>query len=142
MGIDIHLLRKSFEGVEEDAKRLAGDFYKEMFENYPESKPLFERTEIPFQEVELDKAFKHNLTIFENSEEIREYLRTSGIRHSAYGIEGKHYPIFKECMMKCLSNLFKEKWNSELDTEWQSLIDFILEHMSKGAKEVRPEIMD
>jgi hemoglobin-like flavoprotein len=141
MTINIYLLRESFREVEDEAKNLAKDFYQQMFKSYPESKHLFDRTEIPFQEIELDQAFGHILKIFENNEEIKDYLWSSGIRHTTYGIEGKHYPMFKECMMTCLSNLFKEKWNAQLDAEWEGLIDFILEHMRRGAKEVRPEIM-
>lgn len=142
MTINIHLLRESFKEVEEDAKHLAKDFYNQMFINHPESKKLFDRTEIPFQEIELDRAFGHILSIFDNNEEVRDYLWSSGVRHTTYGIEGKHYRMFKECMMTCLSNLFKDKWNDKLCAEWEGLIDYILEHMKRGAKEVRPEIMD
>src|SRR3569833_2478865 len=112
MGLNVPVLRASFEALAPQADRLAEQFFDRLFQDYPEQQPLFAATDF----VDLRQKFARALTVIVRSHERPEalvnYLHRLGEQHVDYGVTAADYPPVAQTLVNVMADLAgPELWN-------------------------------
>ena len=127
----VELLKKSFRKLDTSATALL--FYKKLFEQKPEVKPLF-TTEINEQSAKLMSVFelvvfsfeerKHNEFVLQ--EGVIAPLRDLGRKHDEKGILPEHYTLANKLLLESMTETAPDTMTKETKESWM----IALEHLS------------
>lgn len=132
MSVNIQMIRGSFELAKPIANDVVDYFYKTMFEDYPEAKPLFKAADMEKQKKALLGSLVFIVDNLDKPEKLVDYLQKMGARHNEYGVVFDHYSIVGNSLMKTFSHFFGAKWTKELAAEWIKAYRFIAGEMIEG----------
>ncbi len=93
MGLNVGLLRESFELVIERAPNLTHRFYGILFSRYPQVKPLFGRNSQEQQEKMLTEALAAVIDRLEDASWLEEKLMAMGAKDVDYVRRGRDVPL-------------------------------------------------
>ena len=99
-------------------------FYEHLLEANPELQDIFARVNMNRQAVVLATA----LMIVERhytqaTPAIEFYLRYLGTKHKSLGVGTDDYPKFFAALFHTLQRFHGEKWNADLQRQWQEAIE-------------------
>lgn len=133
MSLNVELLEQSFAAVAPRGDELVETFYRHLFADYPEVKPLFEGTEPSEQQKKLLASLKLVVDNLRKPDVLVSALENLGGRHLEYGAEEAHYPAVGATLLKSLAEIAGELWSPELNQAWADAYGAISEHMLNGA---------
>ncbi len=133
MALDIDLIENSFAAVAPKADDLTEIFYRNLFADYPEVKPLFANVNIVEQRKKLLAALKLAVANLRKPEILVPILEEMGARHVDYGAQEEHYPAVGSTLLKTLAEVAGDLWNDEMNAAWGELYGEIQNHMLAGA---------
>jgi hemoglobin-like flavoprotein len=134
----IHLIRKTFASVEQQAEVAALVFYRRLFELNPRLRSLF-TTDIQEQGRKLTDTLAAALSLLERPLELAGDLEELGARHVIYGTRPEHYPIVRQAMLDMLAEVLGKAFSPAVKQAWDELYDFIEATMLRGAAAVQSE---
>jgi hemoglobin-like flavoprotein len=134
MGLNIKLLRSSFEKVKPIANEFVDKFYENLWKDYPDSKGLFKNIDMKKQKAALIGSLVHVVDNLE-SPKLEGYLKSMGARHNNYGTEAEHYSWVGASLLKSFAYFFDDEWGDELTAAWTEAYGVISGLMLKGASE-------
>jgi len=113
---------------------LGMNFYKRLFEKYPQVKPLF-KTPPEEQHKKLVASIGAIVSGVNNLDILVPYLRAMGIRHLKYKTENAHYAAVGENLVAVLGDhLSKEgQWTEEMKKAWEDALKVVSDVMIEGA---------
>jgi hemoglobin-like flavoprotein len=130
------IIKESFELVRPIAFEFANEFYKVLFEKYPETKAFFENVaNMEGQKRALAKALETAVDNLENPDELTSYLKALGARHINYGVEEAHYPIVGDALLSAMEIFFGDDWTEEVSAQWKKVYCIVAALMIAGARE-------
>lgn len=118
MGLDVDVLRSSFEAAVSRQPRLVGRFYEILFERYPQARPLFGRNSQDKQEQMLTEALVAVLAHLEDASWLQTQLAALGHKHKDYGVTREMYDWVGECLVAALSEAAGDRWTSRETEAW------------------------
>ena len=133
MALNVELLEQSFELVKPQADELVASFYRNLFTDYPESKPLFSSSDMGKQQQMLKGALVMVIQNLQKPEALSKALKGLGARHVKYGAMPEHYPLVGNSLLKSLGEHTGSAWTPELKAAWTEAYDAITELMLEGA---------
>ena len=134
MGLNVTMLRSSFELVIGRAPNLTHRFYEILFANHPEAKPLFSRKAAEQQEKMLTSALVAVLDHLEDAPWLVEQLGALGKKHVEYGVTEAMYPWVGEALLATLAEVAAAEWTPALASEWGAAYGAITSLMLAGTK--------
>lgn len=134
MGLNVTLLRESFDLVLEREPNLTARFYDNLFSRYPQAKPLFHRSPRATQEKMLSDALVSVIDHLEDAPWLVDKLGAIGIKHVEYGVTPEMYPWVGDALLATLADVAGADWNDELAREWGAAYGAITSLMLKGAE--------
>lgn len=135
MTLNIEILEQSFEKVKPRANEFAASFYENLFQLYPEVKPLFANTDMGNQEKKLLNSLVLVVENLRNPEALEPVLKALGARHISYGAIPKYYGPVGEALLLTFEQYLLEDWTPEVKKAWLDAYKAITSLMLKGAKE-------
>ena len=138
MGLNVPLLRSSFELVTERQPLLTARFYQILFERYPRARALFYRRPIEVQQTMLQEALVAVLDHIEDAQWLSDTLRGMGAQHVEYGVTDEMYDWVGASLLATLAEVADEDWSSELADQWGQAYGAIAGLMKEGARTVAP----
>lgn len=105
------------------------DFYKELFSQYPEVRPLFENTTEKSQALKLSSALKLLVDNLHDEVSLVSVLTEMGQRHQKYGALPEHYPIVAELLVASFKNKIGRSWTKAVSSAWLTLLGAVAETM-------------
>ena len=138
MGLNIELLRTSFKMVSPKAEELSERFYQILFENNPELKPLFSKTNMKIQQKMLIEALATVMDLLDSPDKLKSLLFDMGRKHRGYGAVEEHFPAVGQALLKALAEIAGPAWNKELETAWAEAYGAIAGMMIEGLKAEEP----
>jgi hemoglobin-like flavoprotein len=138
MGLNVDLLRASFEKAVPIAGEVADKFYEHLWGDYPQSKALFKGVKMPKQKKALVGSLVFIVDNLENPEKLTEYLESMGGRHVGYGTQPEHYEWVGASLLKTFAFFFGDDWTEELHNAWAQAYGVITQIMLSGAEKVAP----
>jgi hemoglobin-like flavoprotein len=134
MGLNVALLRESFDRVLEREPNLTHRFYDHLFALHPQAKPMFHRSPRATQEKMLADALVSVIDHLEDSPWLVEKLGAMGIKHVDYGVTPEMYPWVGEALVATLAEVSGPDWSDELAREWGAAYGAITSLMLAGAR--------
>jgi hemoglobin-like flavoprotein/uncharacterized protein YjbI with pentapeptide repeats len=131
--LPIELLEQSFEKIKPHADEFAASFYENLFNAYPELKPLFATVDMAKQQKKLLNALVLVVENLRNPEALGEVLSALGARHVGYGTIPKQYPAVEQALLKALEQQLRTEWTPELKQAWARALKVITAQMVKGS---------
>ncbi len=123
--LNVELLEKSFNLVAPEGEKIVAQFYEQLFERFPQVKPLFANTTTEKQQVKLLAALKLVIGNLRNPETLIKTLTELGVRHQAYGIEAAHYEAVAETLLSVLQEFAGDAWTDDVKTAWSDALTII-----------------
>ncbi len=133
MTLNIELLEQSFDKVKPHANEFAASFYDNLFQAYPEVKPLFANTDMGNQQKKLLNSLVLVVENLRNPEALGPVLNALGARHIGYGAIPKYYGPVGEALLITFEQYLKEDWTPEVKKAWLDAFTAITSLMLKGA---------
>ena len=133
MGLDVELLRASFEQVVARDPALTHRFYNVLFDRYPQVKPLFGRNSRTRQEKMLTEALVAVVDHLEDAPWLEHQLGAMGAKHVEYGVTDEMYEWVGDSLLRTLAEVAGEAWTPAVAAAWPAAYGAISGLMKKGA---------
>jgi hemoglobin-like flavoprotein len=133
MGLNVELLRSSFELVLEREPSLTHRFYGVLFSKYPQVKSLFGRNSGQQQEKMLADALVAVMDHLEDASWLRDKLTAMGAKHLDYGVKDEMYPFVGDALITAMSQVAGADWTDEHTAQWSAAYGAITSLMLEGA---------
>lgn len=133
MSLDIELLEQSFAAVAPRGNELVETFYRNLFHDFPQVKPLFERADMADQKQKLLASLKLVVDNLRRPGALVVALEQMGQRHIEYGALEEHYPAVGQTLLKSLAEVAGSAWTPEFEDAWAVAYGKISEVMIAGA---------
>lgn len=131
---DVDLLESSFAKIKDRGAEFSEIFYRTLFADYPEVKPLFHQTDMQEQGKKLFASLAVVVENLRRPENLASRLRAMGERHADYGVCANHYPMVGEAMLKSFEEILGTDWTPELRQAWTDAYRAVAELMIDSAK--------
>ena len=133
MSLKINLLEESFQAVAPKGDELVDTFYRNLFADYPQVKPLFENADMADQKKKLLASLKLVVDNLRRPDVLGPALEQLGSRHVDYGTQEEHYPAVGATLLKSLAEIAGDLWNDEFNQAWAEAYEEISKLMIAGA---------
>ncbi len=130
---DVELVENSFARIRPQLSEFSMSFYANLFIIYPETKPLFAKTDMEIQRQKLAESLILVVLNLRKPNLLIQALRNLGERHTKYGTLPKHYPLVGNALLTTLEQYLREDWTPELKQAWTDAYNLISEIMLEGA---------
>lgn len=130
-------IESSFDAIEQPSKkRFSDEFYRRMFDRFPELRDKFTGVMLAHQGALLMSALG---IISSNANQMRpsvvEYLKVLGHRHFQRGISVDDYEKFRTALLETLAAQLGDRWHRELEEEWRAALTTTIDTMVLGHRE-------
>lgn len=133
MGLDVELLESSFAALAPRGQVLVETFYRNLFADHPEVRPLFANVDLPKQKQKLLASLKLVVDNLRKPKVLNPALEALGARHVDYGVREQHYPAVGATLLKSLAEVAGELWDDRLERAWIDAYGAISAKMLEGA---------
>ena len=128
----VELLESSFTALAPQADALAARFYQQLFEQYPDVKPMFEGNDIAEQQAKLVAALQLVVNSLRNPDVLKNALNGLGTKHQSYGAEPDHYDAVAAVMLEVLEEFAGDLWSQEMAAAWGDALGGVKAMMLEG----------
>lgn len=133
MALAFELLEQSFAAVAPQGNELVDVFYRHLFADFPQVKPLFATVDMADQKHKLLASLKLAVGNLRRPGTLIPALEELGARHVGYGAEEAHYPAVGQTLLKSLAEVAGDDWTEELHEAWAEAYGKISAIMICGA---------
>lgn len=116
--MDTQLLKQSLNQITPRRDAFARAFYQRLFSEFPETAPLFARTDMDRQE----KLLMATLTVVVNGlaagDDVSPPVRALGKRHQGYGVQPDHFDAVGQSLLATLREFHDTSWTPDLEQNW------------------------
>lgn len=116
--MDVQLLKKSFEQVVPRKEAFAKAFYQRLFRDFPETAPLFAKTDMARQESSLMATLAVVVNGLAQGSDVAPAVKTLGKRHKGYNVEPAHFDAVGQSLIATLREYLDTAWTPEVETSW------------------------
>ncbi|MCE3047567.1 globin domain-containing protein [Helicobacter sp. faydin-H17] len=103
----IDIVKSTAPILKERGEEITQEFYRDMFERYPEVKPMFDmgKQKNGSQPKALANAVWNAAMNIDNMENMRAFVTKIGETHVKSHVKPEHYPIVGECLLKAIKTV-------------------------------------
>lgn len=132
--LDVDRLESSFAQIRDRGAEFSAIFYRTLFTDYPETKPLFQQADMQAQGKKLFTSLSVVVENLRRPEILASRLKAMGQRHVDYGVSASHYPMVGEAMLKSFEEVLGADWTPELQQAWTDAYRAVAELMLDGVE--------
>ena len=125
----IEIIKSTVPVLQEKGVEITKHFYKVMFENNPEVKPMFDmqKQESGSQPIALANAILAAAKNIDNLEAILPAVKSIGERHVEVGVLSKHYPIVGKNLLIAIKDMLGDAATDEIMEAWEKTYNALAE---------------
>lgn len=116
--MDVQLLKQSFTQIAPRKDPFARAFYQRLFTQFPETVPLFARTDMERQEKSLMATLGAVVNGLADGEDVSPAVRALGERHKKYGVQPEHFDAVGQSLLATLQEFLGSEWTPALEASW------------------------
>jgi hemoglobin-like flavoprotein len=131
--LDVERLERSFAQIKDREPEFIATFYKTLFTNCPEVRPLFQQVDMQEQGKKLFASLGLVVANLHHPENLATPLMAMGARHANYGVMTHHYPMVGQAMLQALGAVLGTDWTPDLQQSWLEAYGVVADVMLKGA---------
>jgi hemoglobin-like flavoprotein len=134
-GMNVQLLRTSFEHALNNDDEIGAHFYRRLFNDHPELRPCFPR-DMSGQGRGLGEILAEIMLHLEDPDYLRTHLYELGTRYALqYGVKPEMYGYVKDALLRTLADAVTD-WDDDLERQWDGALTAVTEMMQAGALHV------
>lgn len=116
--MDAQLLKQSLNQVVPRKDEFARAFYQRLFSQFPETAPLFARTDMARQEKSLMATLATVINGLAAGDDVSPPVKALGRRHLDYGVRPGHFDAVGQSLLATLREFLGASWTPELEKNW------------------------
>ncbi len=134
----IEIIKSTVPVLQEKGVDITKYFYKTMFTNNPEVKPMFDmdKQESGAQPVALANAILAAAKNIDNLEAIMPAVQSIGKRHVEVGVLAEHYPIVGKNLLIAIKDMLGDAATDEVMQAWEKTYGVLAEVFINVEKEI------
>ncbi len=134
----IEIIKSTVPALQEKGIDITKYFYKTMFENNPEVKPMFDmdKQKSGEQPLALANAILAAAKNIDNLEAIMPAVQSIGKRHVEVGVLAEHYPIVGKNLLIAIKHILGDKATDEVMEAWEKTYGVLAEVFIKVEKDI------
>nr|WP_317357399.1 globin domain-containing protein [uncultured Tyzzerella sp.] len=134
----IEIIKSTVPVLQEKGVDITKYFYKTMFTNNPEVKPMFDmdKQESSAQPVALANAILAAAKNIDNLEAIMPAVQSIGKRHVEVGVLAEHYPIVGKNLLIAIKDMLGDAATDEVMQAWEKTYGVLAEVFINVEKEI------
>jgi methyl-accepting chemotaxis protein len=121
----IELLEETFAKLADSGEILVEKFYSQLFERFPDVKPMFANVDQKEQEKKLLSGLVMVINNIRKPEVLGPALSTLGKKHQKYGAVAEHYPAVAETLLDVMGELAGDLWTDEVKQAWTNALNTV-----------------
>lgn len=121
----IELVENTFSKLSDNADKLVENFYKRLFERFPEVKPMFANVDQKEQEKKLLSSLVLVVNNIRKPDVLGPALTNLGKKHQKYGAVAEHYPVVAGVLLEVMSELAGDLWTDEVEQAWTNALNTV-----------------
>jgi hemoglobin-like flavoprotein len=133
----IFLVQSSFADVAQRADEFGVRFYANLFEAYPEFRPLF-RNDMAAQTKMLMFVLSSAVRGLNRMQEMVGGLRALGKRHADYGVKRADYDKLASALIRTLKEFLADEFTVDVQHAWVTIYGLVAETMIEAAENFSP----
>lgn len=103
----------------------AAVFYQQLWTIAPETKPMFQSTDMAAQGLKLMQTLGVIVRALHDLETIRPFMRELGQRHIGYGVTADQYVLVKVALLYMIEYCLGDKFTPEVRAAWDKAYDML-----------------
>lgn len=116
--MDAQLLKQSFTQIVPRKDAFARSFYQRLFNQYPETIPLFASVDMDRQEKALMATLGAVVSGLAAGDDVSPAVRALGKRHQGYGVLPDHFDAVGQSLLATLREFLDTSWTQDHETSW------------------------
>ena len=116
--MDVQILKQSFDQVVPQKEAFARAFYQRLFREFPETAPLFARTDMARQESSLIATLAVVVNGLAKGTDVVPAVKALGKRHKGYQVEPEHFNAVGQSLIATFQEFLGESWTPEVEAHW------------------------
>ncbi len=132
LALDVPILEESFALLAPQGETLVRRFYEELFQRYPQVRPLFAATDSAEQQKKLLAALSLTVGALRSPQKLRKVLLELGARHEQYGARPEHYAAVASTLLDVMQELAGARWNERINQAWQRALQTVAGVMTEA----------
>ena len=134
----IEIIKSTVPVLQEKGLDITTHFYKIMFENNPEVKPLFDmdKQESGAQPLALANAILAAAKNIDKLEDIMPAVQSIGKRHVEVGVVEEHYPIVGKNLLIAIKDILGDAATDEIMKAWEDTYFVLADVFIKVEKDI------
>ncbi len=137
--MNTELIGQTWDKLADRQKELGRTFFTQLFEQFPQYKPLFSET----LDRQLDKIIETMAMvarIANDTEVLHPKMIKLGMKHSQFKLNKEDLQNFKQVFLDVLTSFCLETWTEERRQAWEEVFDQrIIPYMVEGLKQPEPK---
>lgn len=133
--MDVYQLKTSFELIS-DRRQFAQRFYEILFEKFPDTHALFQKTDWEGQYRSLMATLAAVVSGVERGDNLVPALHNLGAKHHRYGAKPEHYPAVGASLIATFQDQLGTNFTPAMLEAWKSAFEVISTEMLQGATQV------
>jgi len=133
MGLNVEVLRNSFNLVVERSPQVMHRFYEILFERYPATQAMFPVERRQNQEAMLTQALVAVMDHLEDAPWLTTTLHGLGAKHVGYGVTAEMYDWVGASLLAALAEACGSDWTREVEGAWIEAYGAVSGLMKAGA---------
>lgn len=121
------LVGMSFMKIAPTSQKTAERFYTRLFEVAPETKTLFNNTEMHEQAQKFMRTISTVIASLNRTETLDQDMEELTKRHIDYGVMKEHYPIVGEALLWAFKEELGDDYTNEIHLAWQKMYELLTE---------------
>lgn len=116
--MDVQLLKKSFDQVVPQKEDFARAFYQRLFREFPETEPLFAKTDMARQQSSLMATLAVVVNGLAQGTDVAPAVKALGKRHKSYGVQPAHFDAVGQSLIATFREFLGASWTPEVEASW------------------------
>ena len=135
----IQLVEESFVALAPRGAALVARFYEQLFNDYPEVKPMF-KTDPHQRQKKLLGALVLAVENLRKPKKLQPALEQLGINQNDYQVVQEQHQAIGSTLLKTLAEFAGDMWCSELEAAWTAAYGAIREPLIETAELAAPKV--
>ncbi|VAX00653.1 hypothetical protein MNBD_GAMMA21-235 [hydrothermal vent metagenome] len=135
-GIDVDSFLLGYDLIQDQAGEIFANFYKDLFNDYSEVKPLFDGVDIKNQEKKLAGAIGLLADNINDVDKLTTVLSALGKSHQQYGAKEEHYTAVENTLLAVIKKQIGRKWTKKISANWATVLSKAAEVMLDAYNEI------
>jgi hemoglobin-like flavoprotein len=128
------LVRQSWSEIVPKRKQVCADFYRRLFERFPELRPLF-KGDMERQTGLFVTMINTVVSALQNPDPVLPLIKTVGARHAGYGVTDADYEKFADVLLESFGDALGEGFTPDVRDAWAAVYADLARTMQQGAAE-------